>query len=91
MKKPEADGMILLKLSSIQPLYMNSQPEIKTSPLKDYRDVAGMVWKLGKGVLGMILWTTVKTGKLLLSQLRKTNLPSSTGSVKKEELKHSEE
>lgn len=69
---------------------MNNQPERKTSLSKDYRNASRMVWKVGKGVLGMVLWAISKTGKLLFRQLKKSNLSSSTGSIKKEELKRND-
>jgi hypothetical protein len=50
---------------------------------RNYLDASSMVVKIGKAVLGLILFGLAKMGKLLFNQLDKTGLPSSTGDTKK--------
>lgn len=50
---------------------------------KDYTRASGMVMRVGKAVLGLVLFGLTRMGKVLINKLDSTGLPSSTGDTKK--------
>ena len=50
---------------------------------KDYVHASGMVLRVGKAVLGLVLFGLTKMGKVFINTLDKTELPPSTADTKK--------
>ena len=50
---------------------------------KDYVHASGMMLRVGKAVLGLVLFALTKMGKVFINKLDKTELPSSAGEGKK--------